>query len=165
MGCWALAQQAGLATNGAGGSISVSVDKHLETSTLGIYATGDIVAWPDPLSSERIRVEHWVVAQQRGQTAARNMLEAREHFTAVPFFWAEQYDFDLAYIGHAERFDTVDIEGSLDANDCKITYPRGDLEVLRAEVEFERTIDANAWMPVPGHEVDMALRQAKERTS
>ncbi|MEO8935838.1 MAG: FAD-dependent oxidoreductase [Burkholderiaceae bacterium] len=157
----ALAQQAGLAMHGASGG--VSVDEYLETSTPGIYAAGDIVAWPDPLSSERIRVEHWVVAQRQGQTAARNMLGARERFTAVPFFWTEQYDFSLAYVGHAAPFETVDIEGSLDAHDCKITYLRGDrklavavvqrdLEGLRAEVEFERTIDADERTPTPGHE-------------
>lgn len=148
----ALAAQAGLAIN-VGGS-GVSVDEYLETSTPGIYAAGDIAAWPDPFSSERIRVEHWVVAERQGQTAARNMLGACERFTAVPFFWTEQYDFGLAYIGHSERFDKVDIEGSLDAHDCKITYLRGDRKLavavvhrdlagLRAEVEFERTIDAS----------------------
>ncbi len=169
----ALAQQAGLTINGAGGG--VSVDEHLETSTSGIYAAGDIAAWPDPLSSERIRVEHWVVAQRQGQTAARNMLGARERFTAVPFFWTVQYDFGLGYIGHAERFDTVDIEGSLDAHDCKITYLRGDrklavaishrdLEGLRAELEFERAIHANEWTPDLGQELDMGPRAAKERT-
>ncbi|MEO6422888.1 MAG: FAD-dependent oxidoreductase [Candidatus Nitrotoga sp.] len=169
----ALAQQAGLAINDAGGG--VCVDEYLETSTPGIYVAGDIAAWPDPLSSERIRVEHWVVAQRQGQTAARNMLGARERFTAVPFFWTEQYDFGLAYVGHAERFDTVDIEGSLDGHDCKITYLRDDrklavavvhrdLEGLRSEVEFERMIDANEGTPVACHEVDMALCQPRERT-
>ncbi len=148
----ALAQQAGLAMDGASGG--VSVDEHLETSVPGIYAAGDMAAWPDPLSSARIRVEHWVVAQRQGQTAARNMLGAQERFTAVPFFWTEQYDFGLAYLGHAARFDTVEIDGSLDAHDCKITYLRGDrklavavvhrdLEGLRAELEFERMMDAN----------------------
>ena len=80
-------------------------------------------------------------------------------------------------LGHRpKRFDTVDIEGSLDAHDCKITYLRGDrklavavvhrdLEGLRAEVEFERTIDANEWTPDPGRELDVELRHARERTS
>jgi NADPH-dependent 2,4-dienoyl-CoA reductase/sulfur reductase-like enzyme/nitrite reductase/ring-hydroxylating ferredoxin subunit len=166
----ALAQQAGLAMDGASGG--VSVDGHLETSVAGIYAAGDIAAWPDPLSGDRIRVEHWVVAQRQGQTAARNMLGARQRFSAVPFFWTEQYDFGLAYVGHAAHFDTVNIEGSLAAHDCKITYLRGnrqlavavvhrDLEGLRAEVEFERTIDAKGPAPAPGHEHGAVLRQSR----
>ncbi|MBE0549754.1 MAG: pyridine nucleotide-disulfide oxidoreductase, partial [Rubrivivax sp.] len=89
------------------------------------------------------------------QTAARNMLGQREPFDMVPFFWTEQYDFSLAYVGHAEHFDKVEIDGTLAARDCKLSYSRDgkrlavavvhrDLEGLRCEVEFERAIAASA---------------------
>jgi NADPH-dependent 2,4-dienoyl-CoA reductase/sulfur reductase-like enzyme/nitrite reductase/ring-hydroxylating ferredoxin subunit len=147
--CLSLAEAAGLAVDHG-----VSVDEYLETSAPGVFAAGDIARWPDRLTGERIRVEHWVVAERQGQTAARNMLGRKHPFDAAPFFWSQHYDQTISYVGHAASWDRTEITGKVADGDCVVAYFRNgqrvavaslshDLDSLRAEVELETAIGAS----------------------
>lgn len=142
----ALAEQAGLRVDRG-----IVVDACLETATKGIFAVGDAARWPDPRGGGLVRIEHWVVAQRQGQAVARTIVGERAPFTDVPFFWSQHYDISINYVGHAERWDVIEIDGSLEQRDASVRYRAGgrvlamasifrDRENLEAELAMEREI-------------------------
>jgi apoptosis-inducing factor 3 len=130
----------------------VLVNSYLETTAPGLFAAGDIARWPDSRTGDAIRVEHWVVAERHGEVAALNMLGRREKFDAIPFFWSQHYDVQINYVGHADKWDELKIEGDIPRKDCLLRFMREgrtlavasifrDVESLQAELAMGRNAE------------------------
>lgn len=141
-----LAEDAGLSIDKG-----VLVNSLLQTSIPDIYAAGDIARWPDKITGQDIRVEHWVVAERQGQVAAKNMLGNNQSFDIVPFFWSQHYDQTIAYVGHAPAWNRHEISGDPMTGSCTVTYYNDnrklavatlgrDIQNLCAEIAFEQEI-------------------------
>ncbi|MBX3429631.1 MAG: FAD-dependent oxidoreductase [Hyphomonadaceae bacterium] len=138
-----LAAKAGLAV-----SDGVEVDRFLQTSMPGVFAAGDVASFPDALSGARLRIEHWAVAQRQGQVAAVNMLGGSESYDATPFFWSAHYDHILRYVGHAPKWDKIEMDGSIASREFTARYSlegrllaAASLNRDRENLEIERTFD------------------------
>lgn len=128
----------GVELDQAGGVI---VDSRLRAAD-GVYAAGDIASFPDARTGERLRVEHWRVAEQQGRAAARNMLGRDVPFDGVPFFWTRQFDAGLNYVGHAASWDEIVYHGDVAAQDFLAFYVKGERVLAVAGMNRDRELAA-----------------------
>ncbi len=89
-----LAQAAGLTV-----AQGIVVDTYLQTSAPDVYAAGDVAEFPSALSGQRIRQETWFNAETQARVAAFNMAGVRTAYTHTPWFWSDQYDYQLQVCG------------------------------------------------------------------
>jgi 3-phenylpropionate/trans-cinnamate dioxygenase ferredoxin reductase subunit len=121
-----LAQQAGLATGGGG----VLVDAGLCSSDPDIYAVGDIAAAQHPLLETRIRTEHWANALKQPVVAAGGMLGESGEYAELPYFFTDQYDLGMEYVGHAPEYARVVFRGDTDGREFTSFWLGDDNRVL-----------------------------------
>ena len=154
-----VAQRAGLEIDDDDGGIRC--DETLQTSVEGIYAAGDVCSYDSRVHGRRLRVEHWDVAMQQGQHAARSMLGDAKPYEVVPYFFSDLADWaGLEYVGPASDWDEVIWRGDRDAGEFSVFYLKdgkvaGALTVERSEeLAHARTLLAEG--------VDVASDEAKK---
>jgi 3-phenylpropionate/trans-cinnamate dioxygenase ferredoxin reductase subunit len=116
----------------------IVVDEMLRTSAPDVFAAGDIARYPEAISGEQARIEHWVVAQRQGQAVARSMLGIGGPFRQTPFFWSQHYDVTISYVGHASHWDSCEIQGDLRKHDACAVYRKKNRIVAVATIGRDR---------------------------
>jgi 3-phenylpropionate/trans-cinnamate dioxygenase ferredoxin reductase subunit len=93
----------------------ILVDAGLRTSDPDIFAAGDVANAVHPLLGKRIRVEHWANALKQPKTAATSMLGGEASYSDLPYFYTDQYDLGMEYVGFVEPggYDEVVFRGDV----------------------------------------------------
>jgi len=121
-----LAELAGLSLGDGG----VLVDASLRTSDPDIYAVGDIAAAEHPLFRARIRTEHWANALKQPAVAAAGMLGKPGEYDELPYFFSDQYDLGMEYVGHAPNFERMVFRGDVPGREFVAFWLDGGNRVL-----------------------------------
>jgi 3-phenylpropionate/trans-cinnamate dioxygenase ferredoxin reductase subunit len=113
----------------------IRTDAHLRTSDPDIYAAGDVANADHPVLGRPVRVEHWDTAIKHGKVAAANLLGGDEVADALPYFFTDQYDLGMEYVGNSgpDGFDRVEITGDVPGLTFRVWW-------LRREAEGERVV-------------------------
>lgn len=127
-----LAEAAGLSVDNG-----IVVDDRLRTSDPHIWAAGDVASYPGP-DGNPVRIEHWVLAERQGQTAARNILGHDLAFTEPPFFWSQHYDVPINVTGHLAGWDEEIVDGDPDQRNVLVAYRKAGVIQAMASIYRDR---------------------------
>jgi NADPH-dependent 2,4-dienoyl-CoA reductase/sulfur reductase-like enzyme/nitrite reductase/ring-hydroxylating ferredoxin subunit len=116
----------------------ILVNQALRTSAADVFGAGDVARYPEPISGEQARIEHWVAAERQGQAVARSMLGIGGPFHDTPFFWSQHYDVTIAYVGHASSWDRCEVRGDLEKRDVCAIYRRNGKTIAIATIGRDR---------------------------
>jgi 3-phenylpropionate/trans-cinnamate dioxygenase ferredoxin reductase subunit len=116
-----LGEAAGLAVDNG-----IAVDEHLRTSAPDVFAAGDVANAFHRHYGRRVRVEHWANALNQGPVAARSMLGGEVVYDRLPYFFSDQYDVGMEYIGLHSSTDRLEVRGSMDEADFRVLWLDGD---------------------------------------
>lgn len=112
---------------------SIEVDSHFRAGD-GLYAVGDIASFPDWRTGNQTRIEHWRTAEQHGRIAAHNMAGKETQYRSVPYFWTMQAGMQLRYVGHADEWDDIFVDGNIDEAEFIAYYVKNDRVLAAAGV-------------------------------
>lgn len=146
-----LAERAGLRIENG-----VVVDEHLETSVPGVFAAGDIANAYHPHYGRHLRVEHWANALHQGATAGRNAAGHRDAYTRLPYFYSDQYDLGLEYVGHGSAEDDLVIRGDIDARRFVAFWLRDGIVTAAMSVNVWEVIEDLKSVVASGQRIDPA---------
>src|SRR5712692_7486000 len=138
----------------------VVVDEYAQSSVPDVFAAGDVANWWHPTLGERLRVEHFDNAQNQGVAAAKNMLGRGEPYAPVPFFWSDQYDLTLQYVGHASGQDETVLRGDVGSRKFLVFYLRDGR--LRAALGINRHRDVSAARRIIRDGIEVTPRQLSD---
>lgn len=124
----------------------IVVDEYLRTAVEGIHAAGDVANHYHPVFGRHIRVEHWQNALKQGAAAARSMLGKGQPYDEVPWFWSDQYDYNLQYAGFHTEWDELIVRGSMEERSF-VGFYRKNGRVLAA-VALDRGRDLRRSIPL-----------------
>ena len=125
----------GVARDADGG---LPVDEELRLAP-GVWAAGDVARYPEAHTGERVRIEHWRLAEQHGRAAAASMAGRGRPFTGVPFFWTQQFTRAFDYVGAGQGFDDLIVCGDIEKRDFTAFYAKGGRLVAACGTQSDET--------------------------